>query len=57
MSKTTVLALPDYSKPFIIETDACMNGVEAVLMHYSRPIAFLSKGLGARHMGLSTYEK
>lgn len=26
-------------------------------MQEGRPIAFLSKALGAKHMGLSTYEK
>lgn len=57
LSQTPILALPDFSKPFILETDACMTGVEEVLMQEGRPIAFLSKALGKKHMGLSTYEK
>ena len=52
-----VLALPDFSKTFIIETDACSRGIGAVLMQQEHPIAFLSKSLGPRHRGLSTYEK
>lgn len=54
---TPVLALPDYSQPFVIETDASGNGIGAVLMQLGRPIAFLSKGLALKHQALSTYEK
>ena len=57
MSSTPVLAIPDFYKPFILETDACYNGVGAVLMQEGKPIAFLSKVLANRHLGLSTYEK
>jgi hypothetical protein len=52
-----VLALPNFTKPFIIETDACDGGVEAILMQAGHPLAFLSKALGPKSMGLSTYEK
>lgn len=57
MTNTPVLALPDFSKPFIIETDACKNGVGAVMMQEGKPIAFMSKALSAKHLGMSTYEK
>lgn len=52
-----VLALPDFTKAFTIETDACDLGVGAVLQQEGHPIAYLSKPLGPRTKGLSTYEK
>ncbi|WVZ95473.1 hypothetical protein U9M48_041234 [Paspalum notatum var. saurae] len=52
-----VLALPDFSQPFCIETDASGVGVGAVLMQRGHPLAYLSKALGPRTMGLSAYEK
>lgn len=54
---TPVLALPDFTKQFEIETDVCDKGVGAVLHQAGHPIAFVSKALGPRHLGLSTYEK
>ncbi|CAN6249028.1 unnamed protein product [Urochloa humidicola] len=57
MSSAPVLSLPDFSKQFCIETDACKNGVGAVLLQDGHPLAFISKPLGQRTQGLSTYEK
>lgn len=52
-----MLSLPDFSTPFVVETDASDDGVGAVLMQNGHPLAFLSKALGPRSRGLSTYEK
>jgi RNase H-like domain found in reverse transcriptase len=57
MCAAPVLALPDFSKPFILETDASDLGMGAVFMQGKRPIAFLSKVLGMKNQHLSTYEK
>jgi len=52
-----VLALPVFSRPFSLETDASGLGVGAVLMQEGHPLAFISKALGPKSQGLSTYEK
>jgi len=54
-----VLALPDFSKVFTVETDASDNdkGIGAVLQQDGHPIAYLSKALGPKNQVLSTYEK
>lgn len=57
MTTCPVLALPDFSKPFVLETDACGSSIGAVLMQEGRPIAYYSKALGQRAAGSSTYEK
>lgn len=57
MSSTPVLGLPDFSKPFILETDASSKGLWVVLMQEGRLIAFLSKPIGVKVQGLSIYEK
>jgi hypothetical protein len=57
LTSTPVLALPNFSKTFEIETNASAIGVGVVLMQDGHPLAFLSKALGPRNRGLSTYEK
>lgn len=52
-----MLAIPDFSKPFAIETDACQYGVGAVLLQEGHPLAYVSKPLGPKTQGLSIYEK
>lgn len=57
MTTPPVLALPNFSLPFIIETDASRVGIGVVLMQQGHPIAFLSKALSPRNLLLSTYER
>lgn len=52
-----VLALPDFNKPFQLQIDASNQGVGAVLLQNRNPLAFVSKALGPRTHGLSTYDK
>lgn len=52
-----VLALPDFRRPFVVETDASATGIGVVLIQNGHPLAYLSKALGPRSQGLSTYEK
>jgi hypothetical protein len=51
------LALPDFTKPFILEADAGNRCIGVVLMQEGRLISFLSKSLGLKAVGLSTYDK
>ena len=57
MTSPPVLALPDFSLPFILEVDACDYVIGAVLMRKGKPISFLSKVIGPKFVGLSTYDK
>jgi hypothetical protein len=57
MVSAPVLALPDFTEMFILETDACDLGIGAMLMQRDDPMTFLSKTLGPHHKKLSIYEK
>ncbi|KAA0055717.1 Transposon Ty3-G Gag-Pol polyprotein [Cucumis melo var. makuwa] len=57
MKTIHVLALPDWSLPFIIETDASGIGLGAVLSQNGHPIAFFSQKLSARAQAKSIYER
>ena len=57
LSSAPVFALPDFSVPFCIESDASGVGIGEVLLQKGHPLAYISKALGPRSRGLSTYEK
>jgi hypothetical protein len=57
MTSPPVLALTNFSAPFVLETDASGYGLGAVLMQQGKPLAFFSKTLGVKAFSQSIYEK
>lgn len=57
MLKAPVLAIPNFSIPFVVEMDASGKGLGAVLSQSKHPIAYFSKALGLRGHAKSIYEK
>lgn len=57
MTTTPTLALPDFSKPFVIKTDSSGEGIGAVLSQAGHQIAFMSRSLGVTKKAWSTYAR
>eukprot|EP00253_Pinus_taeda_P004243 PITA_04243 len=57
MSSCLVLALPDFTQPFVLECDASGEGIDTVLMQGGRPIAFESQKLLPHERLYSIYDK
>ncbi|MCH80322.1 hypothetical protein A2U01_0001089 [Trifolium medium] len=55
ITSAPVLVLPDFSQPFILETDASSIGIGAMLSQQGHPIAYFSKKLGPNVQKQSAY--
>jgi hypothetical protein len=57
MSTAPVLALPDFTKPFVPKIDATRESIGLVLMQQGRATAFFSQALGPKALAQCTYHK
>jgi hypothetical protein len=57
MSSCPVLALPDFTQPFLLECDAFGVGIGEVLMQQKHPIAYKSRNISAIERLYPIYDK
>ena len=57
LSKETLLAYPDFTKPFVVHTDASHTQLGAVISQDNRPIAFYSRKLQPAQTRYTTTER
>ena len=57
MADLPVLAVPDFSQPFVLEINASSQGLQAVLSQNGHPIAYLSQALSPRAQKKFVYEQ
>jgi hypothetical protein len=57
MCKSHVFTTPDFTKTFIVECDASINGIGVVLMQEGRPLSFESRPLKGKDLHKPIYEK
>lgn len=54
---TLFLRLPDFTVPFVIQTDASGTSVGAILLQCEHPLAYFSKQLSTRLQFTLTYAR
>ena len=52
-----VLALPNFSQPFVVQTDTFGHSVGVILLQDGHPVAYFSKQICLKLEGTSTYMK
>jgi hypothetical protein len=52
-----VLQMPDFNKPFTVDTDASGSGFDVVLHQGVGPLTFFSRPFAAHHLKLAAYER
>ena len=57
LTSSPVLALPNFTQPFTLETDASGIGIAVVLLQQAHPVAYYSKKLFARQQKQSAYAR
>lgn len=57
LSNAPVLALPNFQRQYVVETNTSKYGTGAILQQDGHLIAYISKALALQHHTLSMYEK
>ena len=57
MTLLPIFIVPNFSKPFVVETDASSKGLGVVLLQKERVVKFLSQGLFDKAQNKFMYER